>query len=275
MKKKDWRTEEMMKSMASLLASAVLLVGISASATKAPLIVGGIDAAKGEFPFLASLQNSKYGHFCGGSLIRDNWILTAAHCTVDVPIETVMLGLYEMQLNGQPIVDTDVESFKVLRVIHHPKFNEDNMDFDYALVQIDGHSKLQAVELNKEDLKVGIGSSELATVTGWGATNEASQNTATTLQKVPVPLVDQATCVKAYAGFNDVSNRMICAGYSQGAKDACQGDSGGPLVFDDGTGLKLIGITSWGKGCARPNAYGVYSKVSESISWIESIVNNP
>jgi trypsin len=85
------------------------------------------------------------------------------------------------------------------------------------------------------------------------------------LQKVEVPFVSKTACLKAYA---DVTDRMICAGLDTGGKDSCQGDSGGPLIARNGSDYTLVGVVSWGEGCARPNKYGVYSNVSAVTPWI-------
>ena len=100
---------------------------------------------------------------------------------------------------------------------------------------------------------------------GWGTTSESgclSKN----LLKVTVPLVSQADCSVSYPdGIND---SMICAGFPEGGKDSCQGDSGGPILTGTGANRTLAGIVSWGEGCARPNKYGVYSKVNAAVTWI-------
>jgi trypsin len=89
------------------------------------------------------------------------------------------------------------------------------------------------------------------------------------LQKVDVPLVSPAMCDKGYPG--EITNTMICAGLEEGGKDSCQGDSGGPLVVTDNNNQKvLVGVVSWGYGCARPGQYGVYSKVNAAYDWIMS-----
>ncbi|MBS1972473.1 MAG: serine protease [Bdellovibrionales bacterium] len=223
-------------------------------------IVGGVEASMGEFPFIVSLQDSM-GHFCGGSLIRQNWVLTAGHCVAD-GVGKVVIGLHNLN-------DTrNAEIIKPKRIIRHPKYNESTTDFDYALIELSQNSRYQPVDLNTADIAVPASGPEImATVAGWGATKETNQTLPARLQKVEVPLVPQAVCNKNYGG--GITDRMLCAGYAQGGKDSCQGDSGGPLVATaDDHKVYLIGVVSWGEGCARANKPGVYSKVSEAVTWI-------
>ncbi len=221
-------------------------------------IVGGVEAAKGEFPFIVSLQGSYGGHFCGGSLIKKDWVLTAAHC-VPGGIKTVIAGLYDQsQTQG-------VEKFAVDKVIQHPDYNKQPQDWDFALVHLKGASKFTPVALNKTEL---TGNVDLVTA-GWGYTEE-NGTIPNVLRKVTVPMVPAETCSAAYPG--SITDRMICAGLDAGGKDSCQGDSGGPLIVGAGTQRALAGVVSWGEGCARPNKYGVYSKVTAALAWINGIV---
>ncbi len=221
-------------------------------------IVGGIEAVKGEFPFIVSLQGSYGGHFCGGSLIKKDWVLTAAHC-VPGGIKTVYVGLFDQsQLQ-------DAEKFAVDKVIQHPDYNKQPQDFDYALVHLKGSSKAAPVALNSNEL---TGNADLVTA-GWGYTAE-NGTIPNVLRKVTVPLVAADACSAAYPG--SITDRMLCAGLAEGGKDSCQGDSGGPLIIDNGGQKTLVGVVSWGEGCARPDKYGVYSKVSAGLAWIKSIV---
>jgi trypsin len=229
-----------------------------------PRIVGGTEAVKGEFPFIVSLQSSYYGHFCGGSLIKPDWVLTAGHCSQATTISSVLVGLHEQG------VMTGVETLKVRKVITHPQYDGNTVDYDYALIQLETPSKFKPVAINTAEINIPASGGQVMTTTaGWGVLTESSSSVSKKLQKVNVPLVDQATCAKVYESFNQVTDRMLCAGYAQGGKDACQGDSGGPLVMKNAAGENiLVGVVSWGQGCARPELYGVYSKVNAVAQWI-------
>ena len=221
-------------------------------------IVGGVEAVKGEFPFIVSLRGSYGGHFCGGSLIKKDWVLTAAHC-VPAGIKTVVAGLYDQ---GKP---QEAETFAADKVIPHPDYNKTPQDYDFALVHLKGASKLTPVALNRKDL---AGKTDLVTA-GWGYTEENGE-IPNILRKVTVPLVSAEACSAAYPG--SITDRMLCAGLPEGGKDSCQGDSGGPLLAGAGANRALAGVVSWGEGCARPKKFGVYSKVTSVLNWIDSTI---
>ncbi|MHB0996306.1 MAG: serine protease [Elusimicrobiales bacterium] len=222
-------------------------------------IVGGVQATKGEFPFIVSLRSSYGSHFCGGSLIKKNWVLTAAHCVEGGYLKGVAIGL-----NNQ--ADTvGVEKFTVLQIVKHPGWNTNTMENDFALVKLSADSAYEPIALNAKEI-----TSKVDFVTaGWGTTSEGG-SVSKNLMKVTVPFVDKQTCLKAYS---DVTDSMICAGYPEGGKDSCQGDSGGPLMMGTGSARVLAGVVSWGEGCARPNKYGVYSKVNGALDWINKTAN--
>jgi len=219
-------------------------------------IVGGVVAVKGEFLFIVSLQNS-WGHFCGGSLIKKNWVLTAAHC-IPGGIKNVVIGLHELnQVAG-------VEKFVPAQVVQHPDYNKLPQDYDFALVRLDSDSKFPPIVLNRKEIsgKVNL------TTAGWGYTAE-NGSVSNLLRKVTIPLVAPEACRAAYP--DTITDRMLCGGFDAGGKDSCQGDSGGPLFMRSGFARTLVGVVSWGEGCARPKKYGVYSKVASVLAWIDSV----
>lgn len=246
---------------------AVLSLTFSTMAQAAPKqnrIVGGTAAKQGDFPYIVSLQANGFGHFCGGSLIADKWVLTAAHC-VDGGVDSVYVGLYDQKS------PSSAEKFKVAKIYVHPKNNPSTMDYDFALLELDQNSSFKPVGLTEKEVAFSAAKPVTAVTAGWGTTSAGSPSMPAVLRKVSVPLVTTAACnVKAsYDGA--ITNSMLCAGYKNGGKDSCQGDSGGPLVVRkaDGTVL-LAGVVSWGEGCAWKNKYGVYGKVSAAIGWIKT-----
>lgn len=250
-----------------ILAIGLLLSTSTAFAAPRPdfeqKIVGGVEASIGEFPFIVSLQSASGSHFCGGSLIRKNWVLTAAHC-VQGSIGRIVIGLHDR-------TDTkNAEIMKVKKVIAHPDYDASSTDYDFAVIELDQDSSYQPVALNSVDIQIPArdeGAPMMSTTAGWGATKEGSYGLPKTLQKVDVPLVTNEACNKSYP--DKITDRMICAGYEEGGKDSCQGDSGGPLlVQNENREQILVGVVSWGYGCARPELPGVYSKVSAGFDWI-------
>lgn len=235
----------------------IVIVVQGVSSDSGGRIVGGEKTTIDRYPYQVSLQ-IKNQHFCGGSVISAEWIVTAAHCVngMYLPI-FVKLGLSNLKEIGTVI--------PVKSIIVHEKYNRRNSDFDIALIRLSTllsfNDKTKAVSLPSQRDMFTNGS--LATVTGWGNLKSVGTRTKQ-LYKVEVPLVSYMECKLLYRGLL-ISQRMICAGFvDRGGKDACQGDSGGPLVLDG----KLIGIVSWGLGCAEANYPGVYTRVTALRSWI-------
>lgn len=247
----------------ALMAAMTLSFSLSQASTSRfeGKIVGGVEASIGEFPFIVSLQSGSGSHFCGGSLIKKNWVLTAAHCVRGGSVGRIVIGLHDR---------TDTRNAEIMtpkRIIAHPQYSSSTLDNDFALIELSADSAYAPVRLNDAEIDLS-GADVISTTAGWGTVREGSSSLPTLLQKVDVPLVNAERCGKAYP--NKITDRMICAGYDEGKKDSCQGDSGGPLIANDVNGQYLVGVVSWGAGCARPNKYGVYSKVNSMIDWINT-----
>ncbi len=247
----------------------------TSASTPQQRIVGGTEAAIGAWPWqVALVDRATNQQFCGGTLLNARWVLTAAHCANAIPASDIeiLAGAHNL-MEYEPSWQQGVVS----RVLIHPSFDEVMLDEDIALLKLSKPlsltSRVQPVALVDSDTPLaqpGI----LATITGWGDLFEGSNEGSETLQQVSMPIVGNETCEEAfdrYFGADTwVTDNMLCAGYEEGGKDTCSGDSGGPLVVPDSQyGYRQAGIISWGIGCAQPYVYGVYTRVSRYISWIE------
>lgn len=249
----------------SLVISSTLASMAFAAPVVKPLIVGGEPAKQGEIPYIVSMRSKSGGHFCGGSLIASKWVLTAAHCVRGGSVGEIWIGVLDQKNPA------GVEKIKPARIIAHENYNSSTMDSDYALIELAQNSSYAPIALNETEIQIDDATQMMSMTAGWGATKEGSYTLPNMLQKVMVPLVSQTACNDKSAYNGDITDTMICAGLKQGGKDSCQGDSGGPLVTIDENGKHtLIGVVSWGEGCARPNKYGVYSKVNAAIDWIKA-----
>ncbi|PNJ27658.1 coagulation factor XI [Pongo abelii] len=233
-----------------------------------PRIVGGTASVRGEWPWQVTLHTTSptQRHLCGGSIIGNQWILTAAHCFYGVESPKI-LRVYSGILNQSEIKE-DTSFFGVQEIIIHDQYKMAESGYDIALLKLETtvnytDSQRPICLPSKGDRNVIYTD---CWVTGWGyrKLRDKIQNT---LQKAKIPLVTNEECQKRYRGHK-ITHRMICAGYREGGKDACKGDSGGPLSCKHNEVWHLVGITSWGEGCAQRERPGVYTNVVEYVDWI-------
>ncbi|XP_034472054.1 trypsin-1 [Drosophila innubila] len=223
-------------------------------------IVGGVAATIEEYPYQISLQRTY--HMCGGSLIGEGVVLTAAHC---VDSSTAISSRVRI---GSTRKDTGGVLVEIKRIHRHPKYDPRIIDYDFAVLELQPYNATNITQsfVKLPELNEDIPDGTPVTISGWGNTqNEAESDR--DLRAVIVPKVSQTYCESAYSSFGTITDRMLCAGLQEGGKDACQGDSGGPLVAHG----KLWGVVSWGYGCARPDYPGVYSRVASVRDWIASV----
>ena len=224
--------------------------------------MGGINALISEFPHQVSIQLFK-DHICGGSIVSRDWIISAAHCFKHQPYT-----MYTVR-SGTTFWDRYGTINNVKRIIIHEDYHgrQNNMANDIAMVQV--VPQLQLNRMFRRTIKLinagdRIKAGTMAWITGWGYPKQELAYAVQILQKVQVPIISFATCLNV---LGTMSPGQICAGYEQGGRDACQGDSGGPLTI----GKLLVGIVSWGDGCALPRSPGVYTEVAFYRNWIKNI----
>ncbi|XP_017260075.1 coagulation factor X [Kryptolebias marmoratus] len=238
---------------------------ISAQRAALTRIVNGEDCPPGECPWQALILNEDNQGFCGGTILNEYIILTAAHCMNHSDYMSVKLGEFDTMVNeGREAVH------KVDAVIVHYNYKPVTYHNDIALIKlatpITFSSYILPACLPEADFaeKVLMRQQE-GLVSGFGRIGEGRQ-ASSILQRLAVPYVDRQTCMESTN--LRITQRMFCAGFDTIAKDACQGDSGGPHVTRYGDTYFVTGIVSWGEGCARKGKYGVYTQVSKFVRWI-------
>ncbi|XP_051988450.1 trypsin-like [Xyrauchen texanus] len=236
-------------------------------------IVGGQDAAEGSWPWQVSIQSTTFGgHFCGGSLINKDWVLSAAHCFQSVSKSTITIYLGRQRKSDS---NPNEMSMSVSNIIIHPNYDSPKDNNDIALVQLSSSATFSAY-INPVCLAAAgsiLAPGTSIWVTGWGSLRSGDSQLPDILQEVKIPIVSNSDCNNAYGGA--ITNNMICAGLlNQGGKDSCQGDSGGPMVYKNSSLWIQSGIVSFGIGCADPNYPGVYARVSQFQDWINSHITS-
>ncbi len=239
---------------------------VEEGATSDSAIVGGTLAASSAWAGTAALFSGRY-QVCGGTLAAPGWIITAAHC---IEPSAANGGITRVVIGRNNLTSAATgESVTVKRAIAHPDFNGMTMDNDIALLELSAAANTAPVKVVSETTFGSFGTTATVTVVGWGRTSETSFSSSSRLRQVDVPLIPLAQC-QTYPQYEDVTDNQLCAGLPQGGKDSCQGDSGGPLYAKIGTSTYLAGVVSWGIGCARANAPGVYTKVANYEAWLST-----
>merc|ERR1712112_682761 len=235
-------------------------------------IVGGEEASDGEFPWQVSLRSiGALGatHFCGGSIINENWILTAAHCCAGQIPATMHVVAGGIKLNN---FENEEEPRNLDAIIGHPDYSAATISNDACLLKMkepfEWTEFVKPIALPAAGQDTAAGS--MVTGTGWGTTSEGALGLPNVLHKVSVPVVSDEDCNASYgASGYAVADSMLCAGLPEGGKDSCQGDSGGPFFSNESPETReLLGIVSWGIGCGRAGYPGVYTEVSYFVEWI-------
>ncbi len=259
-------------------ACAVACASLAVTASPSLAIVGGTNASPGEYPAVAQI-NFGFMFQCTGTLISPDTVLTAGHCSsltgvavaspASYPPQTINVRIGHYQ-NG-----TGGEVVPVSRVIMQPNYIGPGATYDISLLKLGRNSTMTPVKVAGSTETNLWSAGTMETIVGWGVTKEGG-STPKFLQEAQVPIVADSTCESNYADYGGIDETTeICAGYPQGGVDTCQGDSGGPMFGGSGTGMRVVGSTSWGDGCARKNRPGVYARVGAAPlrEWIRT--NDP
>eukprot|EP00057_Strongylocentrotus_purpuratus_P012637 XP_011667111.1 PREDICTED: transmembrane protease serine 9-like [Strongylocentrotus purpuratus] len=235
-------------------------------------IVGGVDANEGEFPWMVYLKDNGSG-FCGGTLISSEWVVTAAHCVSSgspYTVDEIVFGNLNIESTSPHVL-----SITPSQIFIHPDYDSITVDADIALIQLStlvnytDYIRPACLANSSQETTV----YKQCLVSGWG--NTQIDGYPDHLQKAFVGLISRITC-GSLLGTESFTDNMICAGYERGDIDTCSGDSGGPLACEGPDGRwHLVGVTSWGYGCAEPGSPGVYARVSELLPFILGVVKSP
>jgi secreted trypsin-like serine protease len=232
-------------------------------------VVGGEPAQPGSRPWqvallVAGINDNAQAQFCGGTLISPQWVITAAHC-VDGGMSPSQVAVLP---GTHSLSDPKARRVAVTRLVVHPQWNKDTNDRDIALLQLTAPvlpgPAITPIRFatSAQEPKGGTP----LTVSGWGATKQGGAGSIL-LMTVDVPVVPLDRCNQSTSYNGAITDRMVCAGRDEGGRDSCQGDSGGPAVIA-GDEPTLVGVVSWGHGCAKPWKYGVYTRLGAFAEWI-------
>ncbi|XP_030288800.1 granzyme B(G,H)-like [Sparus aurata] len=253
----------MMQALHKLLLCHLLAcLGLNALGSE---IIHGHTAPPKQMLYMASVQTRK-GHVCGGSLIRNNFVLTAAHCANGRdPLVRVVLGTHNLKKTGTVR--------KIERRCKHRDYRNDTDENDIMLLKLSKSvpvgGTIQRIQLPPPNMN--LQPNQKCSVAGWGRTEQSDQHTVTDLRVVDVSVVDQNDCRRQwYKSKLNLPASVICAGGYKTLKGACQGDSGGPLVCNE----VAAGVVSFGdKYCRDPDLPNIYTDVSKFLPWIDQIVS--
>ncbi|XP_063292956.1 mannan-binding lectin serine protease 2 isoform X2 [Pelobates fuscus] len=253
--------------------------GINVDSKSIQRIIGGKNADLGNVPWQVLIETDSRG---GGALLYDNWVITAAHV-----MKAKDLSEYRIKMGMISTIDEN--SFKGVaeEVFIHERFDNTTFNNDIALIKLKNKAplsrNLMAICLPTKEERFRISHTDqdnhIGLVAGWGSTigwgHTAGRIKTRLLKFVEVEVIDHAVCKAQYMKMGRiVYDNMICAGDEEGGKDSCNGDSGGALAFRDRQTKKWFhgGIVSWGVDCGKKGQYGVYTKVSNYIDWIEETI---
>ena len=209
----------------------------------------------------ARVPSNLVAQFCGGSIIAARWVATAAHC-----VDRGTLPKQIQILTGTDSLEKGGTRVNASQIVVHDRWDPKTNDFDIALIEV--ASDLSGAAVVGDTSTTEHPTTLQVRVTGWGRTSKSSNAGSKTLQGIEIPYVPRATCNRPASYAGAITENMICAGVRQGGVDSCQGDSGGPATATVNGTRRLVGVVSWGEGCALREKYGVYTNVSKFGAWV-------
>ncbi|KAL4241093.1 Neurotrypsin [Mactra antiquata] len=240
-------------------------------------IYGGSRASYGMYPWQAGIRRRMSGllsyhrHHCGGTIIGEYWVLSAAHCYRDMSKKQIVVRAGDLNSENR---DKYEQEFDVEAVFIHPRYVNLGFDNDIALLKLKpvrGHGIVFNDYVQPAclpNITTEYVPRRECLISGWGEMEGEVRSKY--LRAARVPLVDQRTCSRLHK--HSITPNMVCAGYLAGGTDTCAGDSGGPLVCKINSKYTVMGVVSFGEGCAMPNSPGVYARVTSFIPWIRTIL---
>ncbi|KAH8268565.1 hypothetical protein KR026_008996 [Drosophila bipectinata] len=245
----------------------LVIAALGQAASLQGRVVNGTNSSVLKYPFVVSIRSYDGAHSCGGSIITDYFVMTAAHCTNGRSADTlsVQFGVTDISIYGPNVV-------RIKKIIQHEAFDPDHQNAnDIALLRVEmpfvfdgirvAPVQLPTVSFATPQLDAGVE----GVLVGWGL-NETGGRVQDTLQEVFLKIYSDEECTMRHNGNTDPKYH-ICGGVDEGGKGQCSGDSGGPLMYNG----EQVGIVSWSvKPCGVAPYPGVYCKVSQYVDWIRN-----
>ncbi|MEU6925398.1 MULTISPECIES: serine protease [unclassified Streptomyces] len=261
-------------AFALVAATALIPLGSSAQAAEGGIVIGGQPAHVKDSPWVVALSSrdrfgeARAGQFCGGVVVAPKKVLTAAHCLSREALGVDVAGVRDLRVitGRDALLGTGGQEIPVRETWTNPGFNPATNAGDLAVLTLADALPAKSAIPMAESGDAAYAPGTEAVVYGWGDTT-GNSDYASSLRSAKVSVLSDTACAQAYPGGRNGmydASTMLCAGELLGGYDACQGDSGGPLVARG----RLIGLVSWGNGCAQAGSPGVYTRISAAIGWM-------